>query len=113
MFLALLGHLSFGIGVMGVLVITVGTIHTFIELLKLEVKKLRGGNICPQRELIRHHFGSYILLGLEFLIAADIIDTISQPGLEEIAILGAIVAIRTVLSIFLNKEMQNHTCNLE
>lgn len=113
MFLELLGYLSFGIGVIGVLVITFGTLNTFIEFLKLEAKRMQGKNICPQRELIRHHFGSYILLGLEFLIAADIVDTISRPGLEELAALGAIVAIRTILSIFLNKEMQNHACEVK
>lgn len=94
----------------GVLVIVSGTLQALVEFVRLEVKNLHGENICRKRELIRHHFGAYILLGLEFLIAADIVDTISQPGLQELAALGGIVAIRTILSIFLNKEMQNHSC---
>jgi uncharacterized membrane protein len=44
-------------------------------------------------------------LGLEFLIAADIIRTIIRPTLEELAILGGIVVIRTVISYFLGKEI--------
>jgi len=45
------------------------------------------------------------IIDLEFLIAADIILTISQPNLEEIATLTSIVGIRTVISNFLNKEI--------
>ena len=49
----------------------------------------------------------YLLLSLEFLIAADIIDTIVQPGLEELAILGGIIAIRTVISLSMNWELKS------
>jgi uncharacterized membrane protein len=57
------------------------------------------------RESLRREFGSYLLLALEFLIAADVVGTISHPTLEEVAVLGSIVAIRTVISFFLNREM--------
>ncbi len=43
---------------------------------------------------------------LEFLIAADIVSTISHPTLQEVAVLGSIVALRTVISFFLNREMR-------
>lgn len=51
-------------------------------------------------------FSSYILLGLEVLISADIIDSILNPTLHDILRLAAIVIIRTVISYFLNKEMK-------
>ena len=57
-------------------------------------------------EKIRIDLGRYLLLGLEFLIAADIIRTIAKPSLEEVTVLVAIVAIRTVISYFLNKEIE-------
>ena len=57
--------------------------------------------------MLRNHLGSYLLLGLEFLIAADIIKTIQRPTLEEMAILGSIVVIRTVISYSLNREMED------
>lgn len=50
--------------------------------------------------------GRYVLLGLEILIIADIIATIVHPDIEEIIKLAAIVAIRTVISYFLNKEIE-------
>ena len=51
-------------------------------------------------------FGTYLLLGLEFLIASDILKTVLEPTLNELAILGGIVVLRTVLSVFLNKEIK-------
>lgn len=56
---------------------------------------------------MRWDLGFHLLLGLEFLIAADIIRTIVHPSLQELAILGSLVAIRTVISYFLNKEIEH------
>ena len=46
-----------------------------------------------------------LLMGLEFMIGADIVRTLIRPSLQELAVLGSMVAIRTVISFFLNKEM--------
>lgn len=53
----------------------------------------------------KNKLGWYILLSLEILIVADIIDSIVKPTFEDIIRLGAIVAIRTVISHFLTKEI--------
>lgn len=53
----------------------------------------------------RIELGSFVLLGLEVLIVADIIKTIINPTVSDVALLGTIVAIRTVISYFLNKEI--------
>jgi hypothetical protein len=51
-------------------------------------------------------FGRSILLGLEFLVAADIIRTVAvQPSLENVTVLGLIVLIRTFLSFSLEVEI--------
>ena len=42
----------------------------------------------------------------EFLIAADIVHTVLTPTLADLAILGAIVAIRTVISFSINWELR-------
>lgn len=55
---------------------------------------------------MRATFGTYLLLGLEFLIASDILKTVLEPGLNELAILGGIVMLRTILSIFLNRKIR-------
>jgi uncharacterized membrane protein len=106
----ILGHLKFGIGIVGVTVIAWGALVGVVQFLRIEVARIRGRKICRKREEMRHHLGSYILLGLEFLIAADVMHTIIEPSLHDVAILGSIVAIRTVLSFFLNRELATHIC---
>lgn len=113
MLISVIKNLSFGVSLLGIAVILWGTLRSFLQFAGLEISQIKGDNICPRRELMRHHYGSYILLGLEFLIAADIIHTIVQPSLEELAALGAIVVIRTLLSFFLNREMATHSCEVD
>ena len=56
---------------------------------------------------IKNTLGGYVLLSLEILIAADIISSILKPTMEDIIKLAAIVAIRTVISFFLNREIKD------
>jgi uncharacterized membrane protein len=61
--------------------------------------------VTPYRQL-RQDIGRAILLGLEVLVAADIIRTVAvTPTLESVAVLGAIVVIRTFLSMSLQLEV--------
>jgi len=93
--------LSWAITISGITIITWGVIKGTCKFLKLEITE----SSCSIRE-IRHLAGQHLLLGLEFLIGADVIRTIIEPGWEELAILGSIVAIRTVISYFLTREME-------
>ncbi|PPD42162.1 MAG: hypothetical protein CTY15_12645 [Methylocystis sp.] len=55
----------------------------------------------------RANLGRGILLGLELLVAADIIGTVAvTPSLENLAVLGLIVMIRTFLSFSLEVEIE-------
>jgi len=101
-----LHYISLGIGIIGIAVIVWGVVRTLVRGVVLEFTRCRLKHTCCEREGLRREFGSYLLLALEFLIAADIVGTISHPTLEEIAVLGSIVAIRTVISFFLNREIQ-------
>jgi uncharacterized membrane protein len=101
-----LHYISLGIGIVGIAVIVWGVFRTLVRAVTLEFTRCRLKHTCCEREGLRREFGSYLLLALEFLIAADIVGTISHPTLEEVAVLGSIVAIRTVISFFLNREMQ-------
>ncbi len=104
-------YIALIIGIGGIATIVWGSVVSFFELVRLEFQRVKGGNVCKKREYLRHHFGFFLLLGLEFLIAADIIQTIIRPTLRDLAILGSIVTIRTVLSFFLDKEMAGkHNC---
>lgn len=60
----------------------------------------------PYRQL-RQDIGRGILLGLEFLVAADIIRTVAvTPTLQGVLVLGLIVLIRTFLSMALQVELE-------
>lgn len=56
---------------------------------------------------LRRDLGRFILLGLEVLIVADIVRTIIvEPTIESVAVLGAIVVIRILLSFSLEVEIE-------
>jgi len=100
-------YVALGIGVIAALLIIYGVILGIVELVRAEWR----GFVARERkpavfEGIRYDIGFHLLLGLEFLIAADIIRSIIRPNLEELAILGGLVAIRTVISYFLGKEIR-------
>ena len=102
-----LHHASFGIGVLGVLVIVFGVLSGLVRFVRAEVSAARGLVVDEERKKLRHVLGYYLLLGLEFLIAADIIDTLMKPRVQELAVLGAIVIIRTIISYSLNAELKS------
>src|SRR5215813_6562620 len=101
-----LHNVSFGIGMLGVLVIMFGVAGGAARLIRTEVQSARGRNVEEDRKRLCHVLGYYLLLGLEFLIAADIIDTLMKPSVQDLIVLGAIVLIRTVISFSLNAELK-------
>ena len=55
---------------------------------------------------LRCELGYGIILGLEFMIGADIIESMAQPTYYDIGILASLVFIRTFLSYVLGKELE-------
>jgi len=102
----IVGWVAWVTGLIGVAVLAWGVIVGLVELARLEVHRIKGRDIAHERAVVRQDLGYYILLGLEFMIAADIMHTIRNPTLQELAVLGGIVAIRTVISYFVTQEMQ-------
>lgn len=86
----------------GVFIIVVGALLATGRFL-LRRQDQTGGSY----RLYRQDLGRAILLGLEFLVAADIIRTVVvSPTLEHVIVLGLIVLIRTFLSIALQLELE-------
>jgi uncharacterized membrane protein len=108
-----LHHAAFGISILGVTVIVFGVLCGVLRFLRSEVFAARGAEVGVERHKLRQVLGYYLLLGLEFLIAADIIDTLMKPTTKDLIILGAIVAIRTVISYSLNSELAHHSSHTE
>jgi len=86
----------------GVLTIFLGLLYSLLMfIVGLTRKKL------SPLEKLRQSIGKSILLGLEVLIAADIILTVStEPTLRSVTILGLIVLVRTILSTSLQVELE-------
>jgi uncharacterized membrane protein len=102
----ILEDISLIIGIISIAIMAYGALLALINLIRTEISRFFGKFNIDRIGNIRRNFGNYLLLGLEFLIAADIIRTIMIPTLEELGILGGIVIVRTILSYFLNKEIE-------
>jgi len=67
----------------------------------------RSGEGARAYSVLRQSFGGAILLGLEILVAGDLIRTVAvAPTLENVGVLGVIVLIRTLLSFSLEIEIE-------
>lgn len=89
------------VDVLGVVAIVVGVLYAIADA------ALRGlRRISPVYTRFRRVLGRAILLGLELLVAADIIKTVAvTPTLDSVAVLAVIVLIRTFLSWSLELEI--------
>lgn len=88
------------IGMIGVLVIFLGGVRSLYQLLMLLLYKKFDANY------IRLQFGDSIILGLEFMVGADIIGSLVAPTYYKLGLLVIIVLIRSWLSYFLSRELQ-------
>lgn len=60
-------------------------------------------------ENLRRFLGRALLLGLEFLVAGDIIKTVAiEPTMDSVLVLALIVLVRTVLSVSIDVEIDGH-----
>jgi uncharacterized membrane protein len=100
---AALHWISLVIEATGVAVIVLGAVVAIAVFL---LRLARGGAQGETYHAFRTSLARAILLGLEFLVAADIIGTVAvQPTLENLYVLGLIVLIRTFLSFSLEVEI--------
>jgi len=112
-FSELINGVALVIALAGMIIVLWGVLLTVVEILKMERRNIRGEMVVRKRNAIRHSLGTYLLLGLEFLVAADIVRTVIHPTLQEVAVLGAIVLIRTVIGFALDTEMAEAPLNEE
>ena len=96
--------LTRGIEVIGIGVIAIGALAALVAY----VRQLGHRDDKDERmSKLRSDLARSILLGLEFLVAADIVNTVAiDPTLESLAVLAGIVLIRTFLSFSLEVEIE-------
>lgn len=88
--------ISLGFGLLGIMVIVGYALASLNVLWKTR-------NFKRSRQVV----GEGILLGLEYILAGDVIRTIIMPYYYQLGILAGLAVIRTLLSYFLNKELHS------
>ncbi|MEU3449160.1 DUF1622 domain-containing protein [Streptomyces thermolilacinus] len=86
----------------GALIIFLGAAWAFVQFVKAG---LRGRDRVAGFNRIRLSLGRFLVLGLEFQLAGDVLRTAVAPSFTEIGQLAAIAAIRTALNYFLGREI--------
>jgi uncharacterized membrane protein len=100
--LGLIHGITRGVELAGIAVILAGALWSFGSY----ARAVASGAAAGAYKQLRSSLGRSILLGLELLVAADIINTVAvEPTLTSLAVLAGIVAIRTFLSWSLEVEI--------
>ena len=102
-FMELIGTSGYLLEAVGVLAVVLGSIVSAFRFLT-NLRRISGDNAYRE---FRRDLGRSIILGLEFLIAGDIIRTvIVSDTLASVAVLALIVLIRAFLSLTLHLEVE-------
>ena len=95
-----------GISFCGVLIILFGVLKAFVHFIKYQYLTI-AHHKQTDINTIRLNLGLVLTLGLEFIVAADLIGTTTTPDYYSIGIVASIVVIRTLLSYTLNREINS------
>ena len=94
---------ALGMEIVATLIVVVGAAAALLRLLHWAVRMNR---MTDDRMETWRRFGLSLLLGLEFMLAADIVRTAISPSWRQIGELAAIAAIRTFLSYYLESDLE-------
>jgi uncharacterized membrane protein len=102
-FTVVMDHVAQAFEALGALILVIGVLWS---LWLAGSAWRRSGRPATGYTVLRQAFGRTLLLGLEILVAADLIRTVAvSPTLENVVALGLIVLIRTFLSFSLEIEI--------
>jgi uncharacterized membrane protein len=96
---------ALGIEMLGAIIIVAGVLR--VAITRGTVRFLMKLDEPGAYESYKHQIGRSLLLGLEFLVAGDVVRTVAlEPTLENVAVLGLLVLVRTFLSWSLTVEIE-------
>jgi len=104
LFHAIINAIGLFLNIIGSVIIIYGAVLSIFDFIKKEI--ISREEPFKMTEKIRGELGGYLVLGLEFFIAGDVIKTIITPTWQSLGMLGAIVVIRTILSYFLVRDLK-------
>jgi uncharacterized membrane protein len=96
--------LGMALEALGMAIILIGALRPLVQY---AVRALRGRREAGAYDRVRRDVGRALLLGLEFLVAGDIIQTVGGTvSFEALGLLAGVVAIRTFLSFTITAEIE-------
>jgi uncharacterized membrane protein len=95
-------HAGLVLEAMALIVILIGCVEAFVGGLRVQFSTRRDPH---EMRVVWLQFSRWLVGGLTFLLAADVVHTTVAPTWEEIGQLGAITAIRTWLNYFLERDI--------
>lgn len=96
---------ALGIEMLGAVIIVAGVLR--VAITRGTVRFLLKLDEPGAYESYKHQIGRSLLLGLEFLVAGDVVRTVAlEPTLDNVAVLGLLVLVRTFLSWSLTVEIE-------
>ncbi len=102
----LLPFIAETIDLIGIVILVIGFIKFLIKYLRLEAKSKLTQTPISGLQVIRCDIGIYVLLALDFLIASDIVNTMTDISQSELIAFAVLVVLRTGIGYFLGKEIQ-------
>ncbi|MEO1038110.1 MAG: DUF1622 domain-containing protein [Pseudomonadota bacterium] len=94
------------IDLIGIAVILYGFAIALFSFIRREARRVITSGDAEHCQSVRLTLGFYILLGIEFMIASDIVHTVISRELGDLIFVAALVVIRTTISYFLGKELE-------
>ncbi|SNT07339.1 DUF1622 domain-containing protein [Sphingopyxis indica] len=94
-------YVAIGVNILAIAAIAVGSIQGAVGLARGLLTNASEDDLRP----VWLAFGRWLVAGLTFQLASDIVETTFAPTWDDIGKLGAIAVIRTFLNYFLNKDM--------
>ena len=96
------GAVALAIEVVAIMVIAYGSVAALISVVR--VVMLGGSN--AEKRLVWMTYAQWLVVGLTFQLAADIVSTTVAPTWDQIGRVAAIAAIRTMLTFFLDRDIE-------
>ena len=101
--LVVIQHLVSTIGILIIITGVIVSLFQYILYIFSGQLTTEGANINN----IRLTLGRILILGLEFIVAADLIGTTTTPDYYAVGLLAIIVLVRTILSFSINREIMS------
>jgi uncharacterized membrane protein len=90
------------IDAMVLVIIAIGTIQAFVQGLRVMLLQSATGH---ERRSVWLHYARWLVAGLTFQLAADILATSIAPNWDELVRLATVAVIRTLLNFFLERDL--------